>query len=218
MTFDAPLLLLLSPLVALAFAGGAWLARRQRIRLARRWSSSLGRLARNRGGWAPPLSGAERVARGNWVGWASGGPDPGPDRHPRPQPGVRRRYQPFHVGRGRGAEPVTARRAGSPSSDSGSRGRPARAHRLCREELHPGPADGRRRRGAHVSGCAGSGSGQRRWYQPGRSAGSGSGAAGGGDRRGRSSTRGIHRRRSCTIPSPKSWLGPRPSRTPACGW
>jgi Ca-activated chloride channel homolog len=57
MTFDAPLLLLLSPLVALAFAGGAWLARRQRIRLARRWSSSLGRLARSRGGWAPPLLG-----------------------------------------------------------------------------------------------------------------------------------------------------------------
>ena len=57
MTFDAPLLLLLSPLLALAFAGGAWLARRQRSRLARRWSSSLGRLARNRGGWAPPLLG-----------------------------------------------------------------------------------------------------------------------------------------------------------------
>ncbi|HEX6434791.1 MAG TPA: VWA domain-containing protein [Gemmatimonadales bacterium] len=57
MTFDAPLLLLLAPLVAFAFAGGAWLARRQRIRLARRWSSSLGRLARNRGGWAPLLLG-----------------------------------------------------------------------------------------------------------------------------------------------------------------
>ena len=57
MTFDAPLLLLLSPVVALAFAGGAWLARRQRIRLARRWSSSLGRLARSRGGWAPLLLG-----------------------------------------------------------------------------------------------------------------------------------------------------------------
>jgi Ca-activated chloride channel homolog len=57
MTFDAPLLLLLSPVVALAFAAGAWLARRQRIRLARRWSSSLGRLARSRGAWAPPLLG-----------------------------------------------------------------------------------------------------------------------------------------------------------------
>ena len=57
MTFDAPLLLLLSPLVGLAFAGAAWVARRQRIRLARRWSSSLGRLARSRGGWAPLLLG-----------------------------------------------------------------------------------------------------------------------------------------------------------------
>jgi Ca-activated chloride channel family protein len=57
MTFDAPLLLLLSPIMALAFAAGAWLARRQRIRLARRWSSSLGRLARSRGGWAPLLLG-----------------------------------------------------------------------------------------------------------------------------------------------------------------
>ena len=57
MTFDAPLLLLLSPFVALAFAAGAWLARRQRIRLARRWSSGLGRLARSRGGWAPLVIG-----------------------------------------------------------------------------------------------------------------------------------------------------------------
>jgi Ca-activated chloride channel family protein len=53
MTFDAPLLLILSPLFALAFGAGAWLARRQRIRLARRWSPSLSRLARSRGGWAP---------------------------------------------------------------------------------------------------------------------------------------------------------------------
>jgi Ca-activated chloride channel homolog len=57
MTFDAPLLLFLSPIVALAFGFGAWLARRQRIRLARRWSTSLGRLARSRGGWAPFLIG-----------------------------------------------------------------------------------------------------------------------------------------------------------------
>jgi len=53
MTFDVPLLLFLSPLLAFAFAAGAWMARRQRIRLARRWSPSLGRLARSRGGWAP---------------------------------------------------------------------------------------------------------------------------------------------------------------------
>ncbi len=57
MSFDAPLLLFLSPVVGLAFGFGAWLARRQRIRMARRWSSSLGRLARIRGGWAPPVLG-----------------------------------------------------------------------------------------------------------------------------------------------------------------
>jgi Ca-activated chloride channel family protein len=53
MTFDKPLLLILAPLVALAFGFGAWLARQRRIRMARRWSPSLGRLARSRGGWAP---------------------------------------------------------------------------------------------------------------------------------------------------------------------
>ncbi|HEU5304484.1 MAG TPA: VWA domain-containing protein [Gemmatimonadales bacterium] len=57
MTFDAPLLLLLSPLLALAFGAGAWLARRRRIRLARSWSPSLGRLARARGGWSPTVVG-----------------------------------------------------------------------------------------------------------------------------------------------------------------
>jgi Ca-activated chloride channel family protein len=57
MTFDAPLLLFLAPLLAAAFGFGAWLARRQRIRLARRWSASLGRLARSRGGWAPAVLG-----------------------------------------------------------------------------------------------------------------------------------------------------------------
>jgi Ca-activated chloride channel family protein len=53
MTFDAPILLFLAPVLGLAFGFGAWLARRRRIRLARRWSASLGRLARARGGWAP---------------------------------------------------------------------------------------------------------------------------------------------------------------------
>jgi Ca-activated chloride channel family protein len=57
MTFDAPLILFLAPLVGLAFGLGAWLARRQRIRMARRWSASLGRLARARGGWAPFILG-----------------------------------------------------------------------------------------------------------------------------------------------------------------
>ena len=57
MTFDAPLVLFLAPLVALAVGFGAWLARRRRIRLARRWSPGLGRLARARGGWAPAVLG-----------------------------------------------------------------------------------------------------------------------------------------------------------------
>jgi Ca-activated chloride channel homolog len=57
MTFDAPLLLFLAPVLALAFGLGAWLARRRRVRLARRWSPSLGRLAGGRGGWAPAALG-----------------------------------------------------------------------------------------------------------------------------------------------------------------
>jgi Ca-activated chloride channel homolog len=57
MIFDAPLLLFLAPLVALAMGFAAWLARGRRIRLARRWSPSLGKLARSRGGWAPVVLG-----------------------------------------------------------------------------------------------------------------------------------------------------------------
>ncbi|HUF36548.1 MAG TPA: VWA domain-containing protein [Gemmatimonadales bacterium] len=57
MTFDAPLLLLLAPVVALAVGLGAWLARRRRVRLARRWSPALGRVARARGAWAPAVLG-----------------------------------------------------------------------------------------------------------------------------------------------------------------
>ncbi|HEX2218264.1 MAG TPA: VWA domain-containing protein [Gemmatimonadales bacterium] len=53
MTFDAPLLLLLAPAVALAMGFGAWLGRGRRIRLARRWSPALARTAKARGGWAP---------------------------------------------------------------------------------------------------------------------------------------------------------------------
>jgi len=57
MTFDAPLLLFLSPILAAAFGFGAWLARQRRITLARSWSASLGRFARARGGWAPLVLG-----------------------------------------------------------------------------------------------------------------------------------------------------------------
>jgi len=57
MTFDAPLVLFLAPVLAVAFGCAAWLARRRRIQLARRWSPSLGRVARARGGWAPAVVG-----------------------------------------------------------------------------------------------------------------------------------------------------------------
>jgi Ca-activated chloride channel family protein len=57
MTFDAPLILFLAPVLGVAFGFGAWLARRRRIRLARRWSASVGRVARARGGWAPAVVG-----------------------------------------------------------------------------------------------------------------------------------------------------------------
>jgi Ca-activated chloride channel family protein len=57
MTFDSPLVLLLAPLLATAFGCGAWLARRRRIQLARRWSPSLAALARARGRWAPLILG-----------------------------------------------------------------------------------------------------------------------------------------------------------------
>lgn len=57
MTFDSTLVLFLAPVLALAFGGAAWLARRRRIQLARRWSPSVGRLARARGRWAPVVLG-----------------------------------------------------------------------------------------------------------------------------------------------------------------
>jgi Ca-activated chloride channel family protein len=55
MIFDAPLLLFLAPAVALAVGFGAWLGRGRRIRLARRWSPALARMAKARGGWAPAM-------------------------------------------------------------------------------------------------------------------------------------------------------------------
>jgi Ca-activated chloride channel family protein len=56
-SFDAPLLLLLAPAVALAVGFGAWLGRGRRIQMARRWSPLLARTARGRGGWAPAALG-----------------------------------------------------------------------------------------------------------------------------------------------------------------
>jgi len=57
MMFDFPLLLFLAPLLGLALGFAAWLGRGRRIRLARRWSPALGRLARARGRWAPLVVG-----------------------------------------------------------------------------------------------------------------------------------------------------------------
>ena len=62
MMFDAPLLLLLAPALGLALGFAAWLGRRRRIRLARRWSPALGRLARARGTWAPLILGLTGLA------------------------------------------------------------------------------------------------------------------------------------------------------------
>lgn len=53
MSFDTPLLLFLAPVLGAALGFAAWLGRRRRVRLARRWSPALGRLARSRGAWAP---------------------------------------------------------------------------------------------------------------------------------------------------------------------
>jgi Ca-activated chloride channel homolog len=61
MSFDFPLLLFLSPLLGFAVGLGAWLGRRRRIRMARRWSPELGRAARGRGGWAPVVLGLVAV-------------------------------------------------------------------------------------------------------------------------------------------------------------
>jgi Ca-activated chloride channel family protein len=62
MTFDAPLLLFLAPVLGAALGFAAWLGRRRRIRLARRWSPALGRLARSRGAWAPLILGLVGLA------------------------------------------------------------------------------------------------------------------------------------------------------------
>ncbi len=62
MMFDAPLLLLLAPALGLALGFAAWLGRGRRIRLARRWSPALGRLARSRGTWAPLVLGLTGLA------------------------------------------------------------------------------------------------------------------------------------------------------------
>ena len=147
MIFDAPLLAVPRPRArAGCSAPAAWLARRRRIRLARRWSPALGRLARARGAWAPLVLGLVGAARRGGLAGPRGGPDRGHDRDPRAQPGDRGGHQPVDARRGRGAQPAAARGARGAPAGAGPRGRPAGPDRVRRPELHPVAAHGGRRR------------------------------------------------------------------------
>jgi Ca-activated chloride channel family protein len=63
MIFEAPLLLVLAPVVAVALGLLAWMARRRRLRLAAAWSRAFGAAARARGRRAPlAIGGAALLA------------------------------------------------------------------------------------------------------------------------------------------------------------
>ena len=64
MIFEAPLILLLAPVLAIAVGGGAWVARRRRVRGARAWSRELGLRAARDGRWGPVLLGAAALMAG----------------------------------------------------------------------------------------------------------------------------------------------------------
>jgi Ca-activated chloride channel family protein len=72
MTFDAPLVLAVSPVVGLVVGALAWWARRARVTRARRWSEALARSARrtHRGTWAwlglAALAGTVALAGPRW--------------------------------------------------------------------------------------------------------------------------------------------------------
>jgi len=72
-TFEAPLLLALAPLVAAAVAALAWFARRRRVRLARSWSAALGRLARSRARRGPAILAAAALLAGVALAGPRGG-------------------------------------------------------------------------------------------------------------------------------------------------
>ena len=62
MIFDAPLLLVVSPVIAGLLGGLAWLARSRRLLRAQAWAPEIGALARATGRWAPILIGIAALA------------------------------------------------------------------------------------------------------------------------------------------------------------
>jgi Ca-activated chloride channel homolog len=73
MTFDAPVLLVLAPVLAVAVGVVALLARRRRVSRAAAWSDQLARRARGTGRWAPVLLGLAGLAAGVGLAGPRGG-------------------------------------------------------------------------------------------------------------------------------------------------
>ncbi len=204
MTFDVPLLLFLAPVLGLGLGFAAWLGRRRRIRLARRWSPALGRLARSRGAWGPLVIGIGWPRRRRGVGGSSLGPDGDPHRVARPQPRLRRGHQPVDARRRRGAQSVAAGDARIAAPDSGPRWRSARADRLRGPKLHPRPAHRGRQCHPDVPRRPGPRPGEPRRDQPRQRPVAGRRPPGRDDRRGGSGARRVHRRRGARHARPTS--------------
>ncbi|HEX9054690.1 MAG TPA: VWA domain-containing protein [Gemmatimonadales bacterium] len=73
MIFETPLLLVLAPVLALALAALAWLARRRRVRLATAWSAALGWEARRRARRGPLILALAALAAGIALAGPRGG-------------------------------------------------------------------------------------------------------------------------------------------------
>ncbi|HEX5387594.1 MAG TPA: VWA domain-containing protein [Gemmatimonadales bacterium] len=73
MIFEAPLLLALAPVLALAVGALAWFARRRRVMLAEAWSRALGRMARGRARRAPLVFGLAALLAGVALAGPRGG-------------------------------------------------------------------------------------------------------------------------------------------------